>query len=110
MDLFLLTLLIAITAYTCWSLELWLVRRDISASPAGQSPREHRKGKYSRVETDGNSADDDTNMAIADDNYRDDRSYMSTISEQTGESFESIKSVGSLSTYLAKTSDPKDSQ
>lgn len=79
MDLFLLTLLIAITAYTCWSLELWLGRMDISASPAGQSPREHRKGKYSRVETDGNSADDDTNMAIADDNYRDDRSFMSTI-------------------------------
>lgn len=115
MDLLLLTSLLAITAYTCWSLRLWssLWKPDSTTS-------RDRRGKYSRVGADGNYSgrDDDTAMAIADD-----RSVMtgmtggSTRSVMTGNSELSLASnrsgdgdgrshasIGSLSVYLAKTS------
>ena len=105
-NLILLSTLCLATAYMCWSLRLWSIRKK-GASPSGQSSRELRRGKYSRVDTKGNrhnpSADDDSMVAVADDEYRDDRSAMSNISECTeGES--TVRSIGSLSTYLARTS------
>jgi len=109
MDILLLMLLVVITAYTCWSLRLWSPRkRDAETAPAELSPRERRRrrGKYSRVNANG---DEDTIMAIADDVYHDDRSV---ITGMTGDSEysdvsrggQSSHSIGSLSTYLARTS------
>ncbi|KAL7537019.1 hypothetical protein ACHAXR_007540 [Thalassiosira sp. AJA248-18] len=131
MDLLLLTSLVVISVYTCWSLRLWspIKRTDAASSSRSSSRRDRngrdrsgrerngrerngrgrhgrdRRGKYSRVSGD----DEDTNMAIADDT-----SVMSGNSVMTGNTglssidengdAETVASIGSLSTYLAKTS------
>jgi len=113
--------------YLCWSLRLWSPwKRKVGTPPRGEHDK-RRGRKYSQVSssesTDSNYVgDDDTAGAIIDDastSYQDGRSVASggmtematimtematirTISEQS-EGTSVASSVGSLSTYLAKT-------
>lgn len=104
MDLLLLSLLIVITVYSCWSLRLWTAFKS-EDELGGRPPRGRRRGKYSRVEANGSNHYDDDNdtinsqMAIADD----ERSVMTANTDNT-DGGESFYSIGSLSTYLARTS------
>lgn len=113
MDILLLTLLLVIIGYTFWSLRLYSTRKrkDAEKRRDSESSSPSRRGKYSRVESNGNHSGEDEGeslMAIAaDDIYHDEKSVMSTITEYTAESRgESVQSLGSLSVYLARTGKP----
>ena len=105
--------LLSITVYTIWSLRLCSSRKrtdEEGTEQRGQSRDSRRRGKYSRL---GNRRrDDDTAMAIIDEERsfidHDDRSVMTTNTEYTmnsnASSRDSSHSLGSLSTYLEKTS------
>lgn len=114
MNFMFLTLLITIIAFTYWSLRHWSIGKKTTAmtgtiTNADQTPRERRRGKYSRVNArEFHPTDDgDSIMAIADD-YHDERSTMTSQTEYTTSSDasggESFRSIGSLSVYLARTS------
>lgn len=109
MDYILLASLTVITVYMFWSLRLWPVSSKRYGGSGGGADGCGR-GKYSLVGTGG---DDDTAMAVVgDDASYDDRSVgtagteLTAISER-GESSSIASSIGSLSTYLAKTSSAK---
>lgn len=120
MNLVFLTLLSVVIAFACWILRPWSIGKRSSAltgtmalsgtiAKSDRITRERIRGNYSRVNADGfhPTDDGDSIMAIADD-YHDERSTMTGKTEYTTSSDasggESFRSIGSLSTFLARTS------
>ncbi|KAL7549524.1 hypothetical protein ACHAWF_012786, partial [Thalassiosira exigua] len=112
MDLLLLMSLSVLVAYTCWSLRLWtFFRRKTNESNTAPTASSRRRTRSSRIKFRDSGRDfvrdDDTAMAIDGD-----ESVISANTELTqltalttvSERGESTASIGSLSTYLAKTS------
>ena len=124
LNILFLTLLSLMIAFICWRLRLWSVRKKyastMAVSAADNPANEHRRrGKYSRVKTTDNEfrhqqrreiVDSDSMMGVAS-AYNDDVQTIltgmtgySSSSETAPEDSESFRSIGSLSTYLARTS------
>jgi hypothetical protein len=121
-----LTLLCLMIAFTCWRLRLWSVRKtyastmSVSAAADNHVVNEHRRrGKYSRVKTTDNDfrhqqrrkiVDSDSMMGVASVSNDDVQTILtgvtgySSSSDTAPEDSESFRSIGSLSTYLARTS------
>jgi len=118
MGLLLLFLVSSIVIYACWSLRLCSARRRSGEDDSSVGHyRDHRRGKYSRVNKKnrlGGNKDNATTMGVIDEeqSYADDVSVMTNNTEYTMSSMASTSgstthSLGSLSTYLAKTSSRK---
>jgi len=124
LNILFLTLISLMIAFTCWRLRLWSVRKKyastMAVSAADNPVNEHRRrGKYSRVKTTDNEfrhqqrreiVDSDSMMGVAS-AYNDDVQTIltgmtdySSSSDTAPEDSESFRSIGSLSTYLARTS------
>ena len=109
LDLVLLILFCAVTAYTCWNFRLCEGRmRRVEKNPPTTTRGRRRRSKHSRKDRkrnySGDDDDDDTVNAIANDNdeLSQANTELTSISEETDS--ESYASLGSLSTYLMKTS------
>jgi len=120
MGLLLLFLVSSIVIYACWSLRLCSARRKSGEDDSSVGHyRDRRRGKYSRVNKKnrsglGGDEDNATTMGVIDEeqSYADDVSVMTNNTEYTMSSMASTSgstahSLGSLSTYLAKTSSKK---
>jgi len=117
MGLLLLFLVSSIVIYACWSLRLCSARRRSGEDDSSVGHyRDRRRSKYSRVNKNrlGGDEDNATTMGVIDEeqSYADDVSVMTNNTEYTMSSMASTSgstthSLGSLSTYLAKTSSRK---
>jgi len=122
MGLLLLFLVSSIVIYACWSLRLCSARRkSVEEDSSVGHYRDRRRGKYSRVNKKnrsgfglGGDEDNATTMGVIDEeqSYADDVSVMTnntdyTMSSMASTSGSTAHSLGSLSTYLAKTSSRK---